>query len=300
MMPAFARFIHAVSPAPAVAVVLCVLMISLGEEIHMIPPAYAAKSSVEPINLCDYSGPTFDEVNALLHDRVRPGDHVDKLRAAVSATPDIKFGKPKTGHFLNFTGNYSDGTFKPEDPIFIDRDYSIGAGVICQRENNNGDVWWIVIHSDKNQKIIEYQAILLYRDESFSTRGESLNASRYMDIGSGSRYLEKAVTDIWQAQSPTASTLFAMMDTAGFVDVTKNDYWLSFAFKGSGIPKLKDGAALQIYIQVVGVDGTSFSQDSLFFRMGWWVTDGRPYFFIIYNPETDAIISISADAPDSE
>ena len=121
-----------------------------------------------------------------------------------------------------------------------------------------------------------------------------------LDIGRESRSLSKAVNDIWQSQSLTASGLFNMLDEAGFVDITKNKFWISGIYGGSGIPKIRDGVALQIYRQALGNGGTSFAQDSLFFNLGWWTIDSKYNLFIIYNPETDEIISISADAPDSE
>lgn len=42
-------------------------------------------------------------------------------------------------------------------------------------------------------------------------------------------------------------------------------------------------------------------QDSLVFDLGWWIViDSNHNLYITYDPETDEIISISADEPDSE
>lgn len=288
--------IFALTPASVRCVLIGVATL-LANEIQMMPPAHAA-STRTPINLCDYSGPSFDEVNALLHDHIRPGDHVNKLRDAVSATPEFKFGEPKTGKFLNFSGNLLDGTFEWGEPDFIENGLKTKAAAICHKGNGNIDLWSIPIHTDTNQRLIEFQTILFYVDEAFLARNEPLNASRFFDIGYESgRHLEKAVLAIWQAQNPTASALFAMLDDAGFIDINDNDFWISSIFREPVIPEMPDGSALQIYGQVLGKDGTSFSEDSLFFRLGWWIADGNLTLFITYNPETDAIISISADKP---
>lgn len=300
MMLIFVNRIFALTPASVRCVLSGVLAILLADEIQIIPPAHAAGDYIgttTPINLCDYSGPSFDQVNALLHDRIRPGDHVNKLRDAVSATPEFKFGEPKIGKFLNFTGNLMDGTFEWGEPDFIENGLKRKAGAICHKGNGNIDLWSILIHTDTNHRLIEFQLSLFYIDEAFLARNEPLNANRFIDIGYESRELEKAVLAIWQAQNPTASALFAMLDDAGFIDINDNDFWTSMIFREPGIPEMPNGSALQIYRQALGKDGTSFAQDSLFFRFGWWIADGQPYIFITYNPETDAIISISADEP---
>ena len=296
MMLAFVNRMFALTPISVRCVLSGLLAILLADEIQIIPPAHA--SARTPINLCDYSGPSFDQVNALLHDRVRPGDHVNKLRDAVSATPEFKFGEPKTGKFLNLTGNYVDGSFQLGEPYFIENGLIRRTGTFCFKGNGNRDLWSILIHTDINHKLIEFQTILFYVDAAFLARNEPLNANRHMDIGRESRYLEKAVNDIWQAQNPTASTLFTMLDDAGFIDINDNDFWISAIFREPGIPEMPDGSALQIYRQTLGKDGTSFAQDSLFFRLGRWVVvDNKTVLFITYDPETDAIISISADEP---
>ena len=58
-----------------------------------------------------------------------------------------------------------------------------------------------------------------------------------LDIGRESRSLSKAVNDIWQSQSLTASGLFTMLDEAGFVDITKNKFGYQGFTVGQESPK---------------------------------------------------------------
>ena len=163
-----------------------------------------ARAGDAPINLCDYSGPSFDKVNALLHDRVRPGDHVDRLRNLLSATPGVIFGKMKPARFVNFTGSLFDGTFEFLEPFTKENGLFTGAGVECQKSQDNFDFWVVYIHAESKQELIEFQVVLFYLDEKFTARNEALNMNRYLDIARGSREVEKAVTE----PVPTDATAF--------------------------------------------------------------------------------------------
>jgi len=181
--------------------------------------------------------------------------------------------------------------------ILIKNGLRRGSVARCSKGNGNLDICWILIHTDINHKIIEFQTILFYFDENFPARNEPLNANRYLDVGYESRYLEKVVNHIWRAQNPTASTLFAMLDEAGFNNKNHDGRFCSnYLLKDKVIP-IPAGAALEVYEQALGTDDTSFALDSLFFRLAMWITDRNERLYITYDSKTDAIISISADEP---
>ncbi len=110
MMSHFMKRILPIKPASTLRLALCVLALFWANEISIFPPANAAGDNFTPpinlptsppINLCDYSGPTFDDVNALLHKHVKPGDHVDRLLAKTTHI------LPKTRCFSNLAFGWS-------------------------------------------------------------------------------------------------------------------------------------------------------------------------------------------------
>lgn len=169
------------------------------------------------------------------------------------------------------------------------------SGAFCYKGNENGDVWGIVIHTDAHHKLIKFEMVLFYHDEDFLARGEKLNANRFFDPSPWRRHLEKVVNDVWQEQNLTASALFAMLDEAGFIKIDES----SPLHIASTVP---GGKSLMTYGQVVGKDNTYFAQDTLFFQFGSWMVVNNYGLYIIYDAETDEIISISNDAnrPKSE
>ena len=291
----FVRHIRRAIPAIATCLAMLVMVPTI-----MTPITTTARAGDAPINLCDYSGPTFDEVNALLHDRVRPGDHVDRLRNLLSATPGFQAGDAIPARFLNFKGSIWEGTFEFKQPRIVSQQMLQRGGAVCRRQAGNLDLWHVIVHRKKDGEIITFQLALFYDDEVFTARNEKLNVNRYFDVGRNSREIERTIKEVWKEGRIKANALFAMLREAGFVDYATSDSFAGESWRAKPEVSLVSGRKLAVFSGMLAVPNTALSDKSLLFRTGIWMADSNWELFITYNPETDEIISISADPPKPE
>ena len=267
-----------------------VISSSLMVIVFSILPMQTAISEHLPINLCEYSGPSFHEVNAMLHERVRRGDPVEKL--IEQFLPSENFQVTEQPHYLpelHFSGSLEERSLTVLNPPFLETKLLIRAGtIICEDASGNVDMWGILANQTDTGELISFDLELHYdaskSAEALIDRNEALNAYRFIgDNGFHTRVLKLFA----KQRNLSASELFREMEHAGYWD--GNLTIPNMSAIEAAKPHLIKG-----YMLPLGLRPDARSKSTLFFRSGMALMNNLawPIAAITYDPETDEIIKI--------
>ena len=244
------------------------------------------------INFCDFRAASYERLDALLHERIGPMTSATSFLDQFRFQDGFKVQKGVvTAKVLNYSGSIEEGFFKfPDPPAAIAGPQEINileGGIKCELGNGLADIWSIGIIVGKFGWIQEMELIFMYRDDertsNFADRGEPLNAN-YFSGFNGDQV--KAVIDLVRDNKYSASELFDIMRTAGFLED-------NHTIPNKAAIKAAKPYALQAFNLPLGLRKTPNEESSIGFRVGApFHENAFPITAITYDPGTDQIIKI--------
>lgn len=188
----------------------------------------------EKIDLCEFSGPNFREIESRLHREVIPGDHASRLitRIAWNAShvatdedvAEVAKRENLSRHLTTFREAFPENKRNnPALQFYLDG-FVIVHHQICGKPHRNSDHWFLFIHADHSRRISEFGLVLAYVDRNFAARNEPLNHRRYLVAtapsltSSGHRKpVAMALDSLWIERDYSAEHLMDEIREAGFV-----------------------------------------------------------------------------------
>lgn len=171
------------------------------------------------IDLCEFSGPDFRNLESRLHRELSPGDQVSRLITKIAwnashvATNEDVAEVAKRENLSRHAKKFREGfpaekRASPALQFYLDG-VVIFHHQICRKPHQNSDHWFLFVHADQSRRISEFGLVLAYVDRNFAARNEPLNHRRYLVA------TESFVTSLGRRE-PVAMALESLWIDAGY------------------------------------------------------------------------------------
>ena len=181
------------------------------------------------IDLCEFSGPDFRQLESRLHREVTSGDKISKLVSKIVWNTTHRLEETDlvdVDNHANHVDKYNKH-FPTDNPAL--QPYPDGLAVfhyqLCEKQNQNSDQWSLFIRADKRRRIDQFGIVLTYIDQNFAARNEPLNHRRYLVAtdsfstlaGNNRKPVTMALDSLMNDRGLSAQQLIDEIIVAGFV-----------------------------------------------------------------------------------
>ena len=255
----------------------------------------------DSINLCDFSGPDFRQLESRLHREVTSGDRVSKLVSKIvwntthrfddTNLEDIEDYPRQLEEFKKFlSANYA--ALQPYPDGFAIFHYQF-----CEKPNQNSDQWSLFIRADRHRRIDEFGIVLTYIDRNFAARKEPLNHRRYLVA------TDSFSTPTGHHRKPVTLALDSLMNDRGYSARQLIDEIIAAGFVGkpAELTELQTGAASGTRVLMheftfpdpLDITDHTVKGEFVYYRFGGVLNpDFKWRFVVIEDPDTGRIVKI--------